>query len=191
MIFLKKMIDILIHPNNFFESIKSRDGIYNAFIYYFIISIFSFVIFRLKDLLIVLRFPYYLALGVPVSPITPFFESILWFCISLISSFFIAGLFHLFMRLIGKKNEFSTSYKITVYSLTPLLVFYPFFNLILPLDIVTLVTYIIFHLYFAFLFILGFYKLYELNKVKLILFVIFLTIVYSIYAFTIVALLMR
>jgi len=170
-------LKLLIHPFNFFDELKSKNGTLTAFIYYFFISLFSSVIPLIKYFIIV-NIEFYRSY-LYLSPVS---NPILVFLGLLFLSFIIAVIFHLFVSLIGGKKKFSDSYKIFAYSSTPLLVIYPIIDLIFPLDIVYpgfgIFYYCIFGLYFAYLFFLGFYKIYELSKVKLVLLIIFGIIFY-------------
>lgn len=113
MLFLEKIKKILFKPTEFFREIKKEVGVGEAFKYLAIVSLIYVVLTMVLKFISsfffidFLGFSFVMIIGVYV--------------LSLVGSFVGAGILHLFVKIFGGKNDYSATYKASVYSSTPTL----------------------------------------------------------------------
>jgi hypothetical protein len=177
---IEKIKSVLLHPTKFFESLKKEKGVKTAFRYYLILSFISFIL----GTIITFTFNKYIysfwsriyGWPFPIPPLT--LETIvlspfIWYLVGLGLSFIAAGILHVWILIFGGKEEYSKTYQLWAYSLTPGFVFgwIPFLGFFA-------------FIYDLFLLILGTQKLHGISKnlailmyvIPIALFVIFMII---------------
>ena len=156
---IQKIKGILTTPSKFFENLKKEKGLKKAFIYFMILSLFSFIL-----TLIIQYFsnPLYLNLfGGSLSSYTFWLLLILiviFYGLVLIFSFIMAALLHLWIIIFGGKANYEKTYQLYIYSHTPNLVFgwIPIINLLI-------------WIYSLVLLIIGTQKVHKIPKTRAIL----------------------
>jgi len=121
----EKIKKVLLRPTEFFTEVKKEVGFGKAFKYLAVISLVYVV------LLMIMMFFFSMALGVGYGSFISsmfagffiFILPIIIYCISLVGSFVGAGFVHLFAKMFGGKGDYSATYKVSVYSSTPTLLF--------------------------------------------------------------------
>jgi len=123
MFLLTKVKTALFQPDKFFEGIKQETSIKPAFAYYAILYAFSMLLAMLtvSPLLFVLTSMF------PAGYVIVFVIAL--YVIGLLSSFFVAGVIHLCIRLLGGKGTYTQTYQVYAYSMTPLFVFSVIYSL--------------------------------------------------------------
>jgi hypothetical protein len=125
MSFFEKIKTVIQHPSDFFERIKSEEGIGKTFIYLAVLSLINLAtgiisltfnvpyISQLSSLSNYLpslgKFSSVVSLGIPIGI----------YILTVVGTFVIAGFIHLFIRLLGGKGSYSFTYKGIVYASTP------------------------------------------------------------------------
>jgi len=122
---IEKVKTVILNPSEFFEEIKSEEGIGKAFVYLAVLSLinllagiiaFTFNISILSPLGSLSQFLPFLGQYAPLVGIT---LPVGIYILSLVGSFIGAGFVHLLVRLLGGKGSYSMTYKALVYSSTP------------------------------------------------------------------------
>ena len=153
---IKKISNILFHPAPFFSQVEKEKGINTAFLYFLILTIFSFALSTIIAYLWPKAYTLFLPIFTESIPIKQIFlGSLFGFLFSLPLSF-IAGFFlYLWLAIFGGKKAFSEAYKLYVYSRTPKLVFgwIPIVNILI-------------WIYSLILLIIGTQKIYKFSSLK-------------------------
>ena len=137
---LEKIKKVLTKPAEFFTEVKSEVGIGNAFKYLAIISLVYVVLMMIFMFIfsLVLGASYRSLIGYGLFPFSLFAGIFVFalpiaiYLISLLGSFVGAGVIHLFAKMFGGKGDYSATYKASVYSSTPSLLFgwIPYLNIL-------------------------------------------------------------
>ncbi|MDI6826564.1 MAG: YIP1 family protein [Candidatus Aenigmarchaeota archaeon] len=130
MTFIEKVKTASLNPNMFYQRIKAEVGIIEAFKYLIILSIgYTIMSFVSSLFLSYFLFSIFYGIGYPsIIPVYGIFgfgsliRSGFTFVGLMIGPFISAGIMHLFTKMFGGKNDYSATYKVTVYSSTPTLV---------------------------------------------------------------------
>ncbi len=100
---------VLTKPRDFFKSIKKEEGIGKAFIYLAILTLLNIVLGTIVIFILTGQaFPPFGIQGLIID-----------YVFSVLASFLLAGLFHLWMKLFGGKGNYKQTYRLYVYSSTP------------------------------------------------------------------------
>ena len=116
----QRLKKVLNHPSEFFDSIKSETGIGETFKYWAVISlipivpVFLLIFAGLSDFSS--SFADYFT---PVLPIPIMITPILSYVTILVLPFVLAGLIHISAKLLKGSGDYSSSYRATIYGLTP------------------------------------------------------------------------
>jgi hypothetical protein len=123
---VEKIKSVLFHPGKFFENLKKEKGFKTAFTYYLILSFFSLVM----GIIVTRTFNNYMygfwnrlyGMNLPVPAqslellvVFPF----IWYLVSILLSFVISGLLHVWILIFGGKEDYSKTYQLYIYSGTP------------------------------------------------------------------------
>jgi len=133
MTLIEKVKAVLFSPSMFFQRIKAEVEIIEAFKYLIILSIVYIVMSFVSTFLF-----YYLLSSIfygmgyypytsmmPMYGIPGIFSFIMYgfiFVALIIGPFITAAIMHVLTKIFGGKNDFSATYKVTVYSMTPTLI---------------------------------------------------------------------
>lgn len=131
MTFIEKVKAALFNPGMFYQRIRTEVGIIEAFKYLIILSIVYTVMALISSFFITLFLssiflgnypsPLFTLASYSIFGIFQVVASVIWFFVLIVGSFILAGIMHLLTKIFGGKNDFSATYKVTVYSLTPVL----------------------------------------------------------------------
>ena len=153
---IKKINNILFHPHSFFSQVEKEAGINKAFLYFLILTLFSYILSTIITSLWPKVYTFFLPIftdNVPIKQI--FLGSFIGFLISLPLSFVTGFFLYLWVSIFGGKKSYSEAYKLYVYSITPKLVFgwIPLVNILI-------------WIYSLILLIIGTQKIYKFSALK-------------------------
>lgn len=111
--FIEKIKKVILSPNEFFDAIKTEEGITQAFIYYAILSLIYSILFGI----------FYFLMPTFLGPM-PFGELgiamiVISYVVGLISVFIYAVITHIFTKIVGGNGNYSATFKSLVYASTP------------------------------------------------------------------------
>jgi hypothetical protein len=167
---LKKVRSVLFSPTKFFEKVREEVDIKEAFKYILVLALIPSIIISIIYPMIIP--PEFIPLWYIIGPIIYYFFIILGFFVQ-------AAILHLFVKLLGGKKSYSETYKASVYSYTPMMLFgyigpflsimwfYRFFIGMKPglFGYILLATvWVVFMLWSLYILVIGLSKLHEMTK---------------------------
>lgn len=120
--------EVLTHPSEFYKKESKKEGLKAAFIYYLLLTLFSII---LSIVFVYLIYPLLFQIAPQAFPQVEQQVTISQVLVYLIGSFVVAqiagfvyaGILHLWIRLFKGKKAYAVTYKMYVYSRTPVVLF--------------------------------------------------------------------